>query len=1202
MYCPFCGHQQPFKPLFCCSCGKSIKFLCDIDDDEPGTTEAPGESALESFQTSPSLKEKEERMCLKIKKVTLKEKRKVVKISVGLMRLQDGGLKAARGTVLPLLVQPEVDATELQRAAEQKLKAFHRKLHGGPFLLLYPDGTKINNIPGTEVPFTLKEYKETLGKAYQRITLYICAAEDFFTSSQETNSESDLSDSEEIIRRAEAPGESALESFQTSPSLKEKEERMCFKKKKAPLKEKRKVVKISVGLMRLQDGGLKAARGTVLPLLVQPEVDATELQRAAEQKLKAFHRKLHGGPFLLLYPDGTKINNIPGTEVPFTLKEYKETLGKAYQRITLYICAAEDFFTSSQETNSESDLSDSEEIIRRGPLFEAEAPGESALESFQTSPSLKEKEERMRFKKKKVTLKEKRKVVKISVGLMRLQDGGLKAARGTVLPLLVQPEVDATELQRAAEQKLKAFHRKLHGGPFLLLYPDGTKINNIPGTEVPFTLKEYKETLGKAYQRITLYICAAEDFFTSSQETNSESDLSDSEEIIRRGPLFEAEAPGESALESFQTSPSLKEKEERMRFKKKKVTLKEKRKVVKISVGLMRLQDGGLKAARGTVLPLLVQPEVDATELQRAAEQKLKAFHRKLHGGPFLLLYPDGTKINNIPGTEVPFTLKEYKETLGKAYQRITLYICAAEDFSNSSQETNSESDLSDSEEIIRRGPLFEAEAPGESALESFQTSPSLKEKEERMRFKKKKVTFQEKRKVVKISVGLMRLQDGGLKAARGTVMPLLVQPEVDATELQRAAEQKLKAVHTNLHSGPFLLLYPDGTKINNIPGTEVPFSLKQYKEILGKPFQRITLYICAAEDFSNSSQETNSESDLSDSEEIIRRDVQQHHICKEDEDEGQLCKQEGQSNLYQAEPEPPQIKEEPEEQCGGQEGERLVQNQDTDVKVEIKSECRETAVDSESNMFAFKEEDPQYCHRNTIRIPERQLHEMDVLQRHDYKMEEDDPEPPQIKEEPEELCCNEEGEQLLLSQEPDVKVEFMSECEDSENFMFEFKDETDQECSLQNIIDDSEAEPRNKATFSTSTESLLGDQETFDPPTSAGPSTLNRKRKRKTRLDASDVMKAFLKIQQQQHEEFMRAEELHHQQETQMLENWIKADREMEERHLELQRQTNHMLERIMTRLLDLVSPTHQKMSRAQQTPHNFYSDNELMTEESKP
>ncbi|XP_078790692.1 uncharacterized protein LOC101163634 isoform X38 [Oryzias latipes] len=1004
MYCPFCGHQQPFKPLFCCSCGKSIKFLCDIDDDEPGTTEAPGESALESFQTS--------------------------------------------------------------------------------------------------------------------------------------------------------------------PSLKEKEERMCFKKKKAPLKEKRKVVKISVGLMRLQDGGLKAARGTVLPLLVQPEVDATELQRAAEQKLKAFHRKLHGGPFLLLYPDGTKINNIPGTEVPFTLKEYKETLGKAYQRITLYICAAEDFFTSSQETNSESDLSDSEEIIRR-----AEAPGESALESFQTSPSLKEKEERMRFKKKKVTLKEKRKVVKISVGLMRLQDGGLKAARGTVLPLLVQPEVDATELQRAAEQKLKAFHRKLHGGPFLLLYPDGTKINNIPGTEVPFTLKEYKETLGKAYQRITLYICAAEDFFTSSQETNSESDLSDSEEIIRR-----AEAPGESALESFQTSPSLKEKEERMRFKKKKVTLKEKRKVVKISVGLMRLQDGGLKAARGTVLPLLVQPEVDATELQRAAEQKLKAFHRKLHGGPFLLLYPDGTKINNIPGTEVPFTLKEYKETLGKAYQRITLYICAAEDFSNSSQETNSESDLSDSEEIIRR-----AEAPGESALESFQTSPSLKEKEERMRFKKKKVTFQEKRKVVKISVGLMRLQDGGLKAARGTVMPLLVQPEVDATELQRAAEQKLKAVHTNLHSGPFLLLYPDGTKINNIPGTEVPFSLKQYKEILGKPFQRITLYICAAEDFSNSY-------------------VQQHHICKEDEDEGQLCKQEGQSNLYQAEPEPPQIKEEPEEQCGGQEGERLVQNQDTDVKVEIKSECRETAVDSESNMFAFKEEDPQYCHRNTIRIPERQLHEMDVLQRHDYKMEEDDPEPPQIKEEPEELCCNEEGEQLLLSQEPDVKVEFMSECEDSENFMFEFKDETDQECSLQNIIDDSEAEPRNKATFSTSTESLLGDQETFDPPTSAGPSTLNRKRKRKTRLDASDVMKAFLKIQQQQHEEFMRAEELHHQQETQMLENWIKADREMEERHLELQRQTNHMLERIMTRLLDLVSPTHQKMSRAQQTPHNFYSDNELMTEESKP
>ncbi|XP_023814808.1 G2/M phase-specific E3 ubiquitin-protein ligase-like isoform X3 [Oryzias latipes] len=67
---------------------------------------------------------------------------------------------------------------------------------------------------------------------------------------------------------------------------------------------------------------------------------------------------------MLMMTSLAQICNIPGTEVPFTLKEYKEALGKAYQRITLYICTAEDFFTSSQETNHESDSSDSEVIIR----------------------------------------------------------------------------------------------------------------------------------------------------------------------------------------------------------------------------------------------------------------------------------------------------------------------------------------------------------------------------------------------------------------------------------------------------------------------------------------------------------------------------------------------------------------------------------------------------------------------------------------------------------------------------------------------------------------------------------------------------------------------------------------------------------------------------------------------------------------------
>lgn len=97
------------------------------------------------------------------------------------MQLKDV-LKPVRGMVLPLAVKPEVNAEQLLKAAEQKMKDFNKNIPSGPYLLLYPDGTKVVHIPGTESPFSLKDYKEAVGKAYQRITLFICTADDFFAS------------------------------------------------------------------------------------------------------------------------------------------------------------------------------------------------------------------------------------------------------------------------------------------------------------------------------------------------------------------------------------------------------------------------------------------------------------------------------------------------------------------------------------------------------------------------------------------------------------------------------------------------------------------------------------------------------------------------------------------------------------------------------------------------------------------------------------------------------------------------------------------------------------------------------------------------------------------------------------------------------------------------------------------------------------
>ncbi|XP_061597519.1 G2/M phase-specific E3 ubiquitin-protein ligase-like [Cololabis saira] len=115
--------------------------------------------------------------------------------------------------------------------------------------------------------------------------------------------------------------------------------------------------------MRLIEGELRPVRGTSLPLAVKPELDAEQLHKAVVQKMKDFNQNLQSRAYFLLYPDGAKIINIPGTEKPFTVKCYKEALGKAYQRITVYICPVEDFLTHSKEPNSEKSDSDSEVFI-----------------------------------------------------------------------------------------------------------------------------------------------------------------------------------------------------------------------------------------------------------------------------------------------------------------------------------------------------------------------------------------------------------------------------------------------------------------------------------------------------------------------------------------------------------------------------------------------------------------------------------------------------------------------------------------------------------------------------------------------------------------------------------------------------------------------------------------------------------------------
>lgn len=44
--------------------------------------------------------------------------------------------------------------------------------------LVYPDFQKDDNIPGTNDFFTVEKYKESIGKSYARVNLFLCRTED----------------------------------------------------------------------------------------------------------------------------------------------------------------------------------------------------------------------------------------------------------------------------------------------------------------------------------------------------------------------------------------------------------------------------------------------------------------------------------------------------------------------------------------------------------------------------------------------------------------------------------------------------------------------------------------------------------------------------------------------------------------------------------------------------------------------------------------------------------------------------------------------------------------------------------------------------------------------------------------------------------------------------------------------------------------
>lgn len=96
----------------------------------------------------------------------------------------------------------------------------------------------------------------------------------------------------------------------------------------------------------------------------------------------------------------------------------------------------------------------------------------------------------------------------------------------------------------------------------------------------------------------------------------------------------------------------------------------------------------------------------------------------------------------------------------------------------------------------------------------------------------------------IQIPVGLMSKTGVFYRPVRGSVVMVTVNSNSSADDIVNASIQKMELCNALFPKMEYLLTYPDGTPVINIPGTQTDFTLVEYNRFLAKPFQKTTLYL----------------------------------------------------------------------------------------------------------------------------------------------------------------------------------------------------------------------------------------------------------------------------------------------------------------------------------------------------------------------
>ena len=138
----------------------------------------------------------------------------------------------------------------------------------------------------------------------------------------------------------------------------------------------------------------------------------------------------------------------------------------------------------------------------------------------------------------------------------------------------------------------------------------------------------------------------------------------------------------------------------------------------------------------------------------------------------------------------------------------------------------------------------------------------------------RKKLSFQRQERAAKdktvpakdvlLNIGVMKLVKGTLKPVKGKIMMVRVPVCIRKLELLNKGIEKHSAHDRSFDRfASYALVYPDGTEVLTLPGQPTQlFQLDKYKEDIGKPYNRITLYLVERE-MLEMNREDQSDSDL---------------------------------------------------------------------------------------------------------------------------------------------------------------------------------------------------------------------------------------------------------------------------------------------------------------------------------------------------